>query len=290
MALNRQACSMLQQGTTMRIVCLIENTPGADNLKSEFGLSLYLETTSHKVLFDMGTGSGFWENACALGIDLSEVDTAILSHGHYDHGGGLRTFLEKNGKAPVYVQKGAFGDFYSLRRQGYACIGLDRELENNPRLIKVNGSLVIDNELQLLSGVSGKKEWVPEFNSSLAVRQGEEYARDAFPHEQNLLVSADGMHALFAGCAHCGIINILEACEQQTGIAPGRVIGGFHLCNPGTGKSAEPSALGHLADRLNQWPAVYHTCHCTGMQAFEHLHSLMGDKVRYMATGDELRL
>lgn len=278
------------QPEKMRIVCLIENTSGNEKLKSEFGLSFYLETESHKVLFDMGAGSGFWENACSLGIDLSEVDTAILSHGHYDHGGGLRTFLERNGKAPVYVQEGAFRDFYSRTPQGYSFIGLDRELEGHPRLVKVTGNLVIDRELQLLSGTTGRREWVPASNSTLAVRNGKEYVQDDFPHEQNLMVSANGVHVLFSGCSHCGIVNILEQSEAQTGIIPGHVIGGFHLCNPRTGKCTEPSVLNRLSSFLSGRHTVYHTCHCTGQEAFEHLRSLMGDRVRYMRTGEALFL
>lgn len=274
----------------MRIVCLIENTSGTECLKSEFGLSFYLETASHKVLFDMGTGSGFWENACALGIDLSGVDLAILSHGHYDHGGGLRTFLEKNEKAPVYVQAGAFGDFYSRKPQGYASIGLDRELERHSRLVKLQGDLTIDRELRLLSCVEGKKEWVPESNSTLSVKYGEEYVRDTFLHEQNLMVSDGGVNVLFTGCSHCGILNILEQCEQRTGIVPDRVIGGFHLLNPRTGKSVEPSVLEGLSSHLCKLPTVYHTCHCTGLDAFEQLHAMMGNKVRYMGTGEEIVL
>lgn len=186
----------------MRIVCLIENTSGTECLKSEFGLSFYLETTSHKVLFDMGTCSGFRENACALGIDLSRVDLAILSHGHDDHGGGLRTFFEKNEKVPVYVQVGAFGDFYSKKPQGYAFIGLDKELENHTRIVKLQGDYTIDRELRLLSGVEGKKEWVPESNSTLSVKYGEEYIQDAFLHEQNLMISDAGVNVLFTGCSH----------------------------------------------------------------------------------------
>lgn len=274
----------------MKIVCLIENTAGANHLKSEFGLSFYTETESHKILFDMGAGSGFMENASQLGIDLSQVDIAILSHGHYDHGGGLRTFLEHNDSALIYVQEGAFGDFYSKKQQGYVYIGLDKELEYHPRMIKVQGNLVIDHELQLLSDVSGKKEWVPESNATLVVKTGTDYERDSFPHEQNLLVSCSGANILFSGCAHCGILNILERCRQQTGIVPDRVIGGFHLLNPRTGKSVDSSVLQDLAFSLCVHPTVYHTCHCTGMEAFEYLHALMGNKIYYMSTGSEMFL
>ena len=89
----------------MRIQTLIEDTSGSNTeLVCEHGLSFYLETALHKVLFDLGASGGFLKNARALRIDLTQVDTVILSHGHNDHGGGLREFLSVNNKAKVYVQ------------------------------------------------------------------------------------------------------------------------------------------------------------------------------------------
>ena len=84
----------------MKLTTLIENTTLSPALTAEHGLSLYIETRGHKILFDMGQSPAFAENAETLGVDLSEIDLAILSHGHYDHGGGLATFLELNSTAP----------------------------------------------------------------------------------------------------------------------------------------------------------------------------------------------
>ena len=80
----------------MKIVTLLENTAGDAGLCAAHGLSLYIETPKHKILFDMGPDARFLDNAKKLGVDLSAVDIAVLSHGHYDHGGGLRAFCEIN--------------------------------------------------------------------------------------------------------------------------------------------------------------------------------------------------
>ena len=77
----------------MRVTMLLDNIAADPRLVAEHGLSLYLETGDHKILFDAGQSSAFAENAEKLGVDLREVDFAVLSHGHYDHGGGLERFL-----------------------------------------------------------------------------------------------------------------------------------------------------------------------------------------------------
>lgn len=93
------------------------------------GRRLYLETNGQKILFDTGAGGLFAENAKKLGIDLAQVDLAVLSHGHYDHGGGLGEFLRINAKAKVYVQEHAFEPHYAQRPGGViAEIGLNRSL------------------------------------------------------------------------------------------------------------------------------------------------------------------
>ena len=112
----------------MKITTLLENKTTCDALRCEHGLSLYIETEKHKILFDSGASDAFWENARALGIDLAQVDIAFLSHAHNDHCGGLLTFLRGNRTAKVYLQKEAFGDYYVVTPTKCAFIGLDPKL------------------------------------------------------------------------------------------------------------------------------------------------------------------
>jgi 7,8-dihydropterin-6-yl-methyl-4-(beta-D-ribofuranosyl)aminobenzene 5'-phosphate synthase len=92
----------------MKITALIENTTADKKLKANHGLCLYIETDKHKLLFDMGANDLFLRNAEQLGIDIKAVDTAVISHGHFDHGGGLQQFLQNNDKAKVYINQNAF--------------------------------------------------------------------------------------------------------------------------------------------------------------------------------------
>lgn len=135
-----------------------------------------------------------------------------------------------------------------------------------------------------------EKEWVPESNSTLSVKHGEEYVRDTFLHEQNLMVSDGGVNVLFTGCSHCGILNILEQCEQRTGIVPDRIIGGFHLLTPVRGKaSSRPFGKDCLPTCASFRPCTIPAT-ARGWTPFEQLHAMMGNKVRYMGTGAEIVL
>ena len=116
----------------MKITVLAENTAVSNDFGAEHGLSLLIESDGKKILFDMGQTDLFASNASLLGINLSDVDIAVLSHGHYDHGGGLKKFLEANTKAPVYINKHAFEPHYNGAEK---YIGLDTSLSRNPRLI-----------------------------------------------------------------------------------------------------------------------------------------------------------
>lgn len=110
----------------MIIKTLVENTSISEKLGGEHGLSLYIETKKHKLLFDTGASALFAENARKMKVDLSEVDLAVISHGHYDHGGGLKAFVNINSKAKIYLNQKSFEKYYSNRSNGEKVyIGLD---------------------------------------------------------------------------------------------------------------------------------------------------------------------
>ena len=99
----------------MEITVLAENTCKNGAFGTEHGLSLFIRTENYTILFDMGQTNLFLENAEKMGIDLETVDFAVLSHGHYDHGGGLKAFLNINPKAVVYANANVFGSYYNAK-------------------------------------------------------------------------------------------------------------------------------------------------------------------------------
>lgn len=138
----------------MKIAVLCENSPSSPEFEAEHGLSFYVETPARRFLFDFGATSVFLRNAERLGVDVSTVDAAFLSHGHRDHGGGLATFLEKNRGALVYASEKALQSYYSLRPSGeYADIGVRVAPEFNARIVRTptDGIFTLDSETTLFS-------------------------------------------------------------------------------------------------------------------------------------------
>ena len=263
----------------MKITVLCENTSFCEDLLAEHGLSLYVETKKHKLLFDMGQTDAFWRNAERLGIDLGQVDVAVLSHGHYDHGGGLVYFLEHNQKAKVYVSRHAFGAYHNAAGD---YIGLDSTLKNSDRIVLVGDALKIDEELSLYS--CNDRQCAHEIKHyGLGVREADTLLPDGFLHEQYLLVNDGQKRVLFSGCAHKGVLNIVQW------FAPDVFVGGFHFMklDPDT---ADRQLLQQAAKEMLTYPTVYHTGHCTGLPQFDYLKTLMGQKLHSLSTGKEIHI
>jgi len=266
----------------VKITTLLENTTKDAALLPKHGLSIHIETPKHKILFDLGPDDTFLANAQKMGIDLAEVDTVVLSHGHYDHGGGLPGFLKINNKAKVYINPLAFEPYYAKLLFIKKYIGLDQNFAGNERIIFTSDTMQIDDELFIFSDVEGQFE--SKGNRSLFKKIPAGFARDDFAHEQNLIVTAKGTSVLFSGCSHKGIANILRAAYKYKPTIDA-AFGGFHLYNP-VKKSSEPTEVVEgLAAELSSLETVLYTGHCTGKQAYKTMRDIMGDKIRHLHTG-----
>ena len=261
----------------MIITALMENTPFEDGCLFEHGLSLHIETDRHRILFDTGQSDGFIANALRLGIDLSAVDIAVLSHGHYDHGGGLQAFLALNSKTPVFVSRYAFGQFYAGKER---YIGLDPQLTGHPRLVPIGENLILDDELVLYSCNERLRPYVTD-SYDLNVLRDSVMIPDDFRHEQYLLIKEKGKRVLISGCSHKGILNIMSWLE------PDMLIGGFHFMKVDPA-GPERKALDEAAQVMISHDAVYYTCHCTGLPQYEYLKQRMEDRLNYLAAGQQI--
>ncbi len=260
----------------MKITSLVENTSKCE-LKAMHGLSLYIETKRHKILFDLGPDRTLFENAQKRNIDLAKIDTVIISHGHLDHGGALRDFLKINTQAKVYIQRKAFAPHYSKTLFLKIPVGIDKTLEAHPQVILLDGDGQIDDELSLFTVKDAHKCHSPA-NDALYDRNG----KDGFAHEQNLIIR-ENQPVLIMGCGHTGIVNIMNSAKSYQ---PKVCVGGFHLYNPLTKKVVPVALLNEIADALNQYENTrFYTCHCTGKKAFQYLSKQMPN-LFYLSCGE----
>ena len=275
----------------MRIINLIENTEGIDGCVYAHGLSFYIETSGHKLLMDLGPSEDTIKNAAVLGVDLSSVDTVILSHGHYDHSGGIIPFTKINDHALIYMQESAIKDYYAddgkdvLERFRY--IGINKEIETLPQVRFLNGDAVIDDELEIFT-IHSRSHDLPFTNKRLLVRVGNEYMNDDFNHEHFLVIRQEGKMVLISGCAHNGILSILDAYKDKYGKAPDMVVSGFHLMKKTEYSEKEMEEIKNIAYELKDYPTKFVTCHCTGLAAFDIMKNIMGDRIEYVHSGETI--
>lgn len=262
----------------IKISVLAENTACRPEFASEHGLSLYIETDRRKILFDSGQSEIFAENASLLGIDLSKVDIAILSHGHYDHSGGLEHFLEINSHAPVYLSRYAFGNFHNSAEK---YIGLSPELKESNRLIFTEDYLKIDGELELYSCNNCDKSY-PTDSAGLTEKASDGFIKDIFLHEQYLTIHDDGRKIAVSGCSHKGVLNIVEW------LKPDIFVGGFHFMKQEV--NGGNFVLNNAAKILSDYQTEYYTCHCTGTEQYKYLKEKMGEKLNYISAGQKIIL
>ena len=261
----------------MRIVTLIENTTCREDLCREHGLSLYIETNDHRILFDAGQTDAFADNAKKLGINLAKVDFAVLSHGHYDHGGGLKRFLEINKTAPVYVSRNAFMPHYNGSEK---YIGLDERLLDIPRFV------FAENTTQIAPGITLESGSIPLPHpidpAGLTLLESGGLHPEDFRHEQYLIIEEDGKRFCFSGCSHRGILNIAAH------FRPDVLIGGFHFMK--LTPQTDARRLTDSAQELLQHPTVYYTGHCTGTAAYDFMKPIMGTQLNAITTGSVIKV
>jgi 7,8-dihydropterin-6-yl-methyl-4-(beta-D-ribofuranosyl)aminobenzene 5'-phosphate synthase len=266
---------------TGTISILTDNrTAGPGRFGCEHGLSVLLRTPSARILMDTGASGLFAANAALMGIDLSGVDYVFLSHGHYDHAGGLKTFLGLNSKAKVIVSpKAVTGRFYS-ERGGLHSISCDwPQEEMRGRTLSVDKTMTLADGIRVIASIP-QRHPLPLGNRLLSVLREGSLVPDDFSHEMALYV--DGV--LYTGCAHNGLENILEACPWPVDT----VIGGFHLLDSDDVHSFESEdQLTAMAERLaTRYPRVsFLTGHCTGSRAFRILQSVLGSRLQQFACG-----
>lgn len=277
----------------MKITTLIENHAACsgEGLVAEHGLSLHIDHGGKQILFDTGASGSFAANALKLGIDLGQVDAAVLSHHHYDHGGGLAAFFSANQHAPVYLKHSPQGEphFRALsvvtRPIGLPVSLLDDFAE---RFVFLDTFTEILPDVFIFTEIPRTFD-TPGGNRHIYLKQGKRYVHDSFSHELMMaLRQKDGLVVLTA-CSHSGVLNMIQAVRNRLPEEQIKaVIGGFHLLGiPLLNTMADSKAtVIELAHALQKLPVQrYWTGHCTGDRAFALLQGVLGDRLTALSTG-----
>lgn len=278
----------------MKITVLIENSSDCE-LAKEHGLSLLIETSDKKILLDAGCSELFANNADKLNIDLSDVDFAVLSHGHYDHSGGFDVFFERNKNAVLYARAGADGKYFSPNG-GIHEIGVPQKVLDYTDRIKY----VSDNR-QIFEGVYLVGHNTPDLQKigeKVKLYKGEngEIVPDDFSHEQSLIFDTTKGLIIFNSCSHGTVANIIRETKEFFGNKPiYAYVGGLHML----GKTPDGKEIcsftdfevDELCDLIKKEKITYLcTGHCTTLDGYDKVKERLGDTAVKLITGLQFEL
>jgi len=272
-----------------KITTLIENTVAQSGKKliGEHGLSFYIETGNNQILFDTGQNLALSNNAAVLGIDLSRIDTVVLSHGHYDHTGGLQSLLRCNSGFTLHAHPDVFS--YKVKRADghYKYIGIPVDKDE---IVKSGAALKLDrNPVEIAPGITTTGE-IPlendfeEVESVFFLKHQEGVVADTLNDDRALILDTDKGWVVLLGCSHRGVINTLNHIVKLTGKNKiYAIMGGLHL-----GKASD-SKLKKIMDYLRAFGLEkIGVGHCTGTRAFLALSNRFKDRVFLNTVGNIL--
>lgn len=270
----------------MDLTVLIENLVYSQDLKGEHGLSFYIKTDDGiNILFDTGQTGDFVFNARKLGVDLKTIDYVVLSHGHYDHTGGLEAFLEINNTAKIIMKLNALAIKYSdktgkIRKISFPLRENYKNFPNEFLFIKndyeIGKHVKIISKIKITNTIENKEE-------HLFYEKAGKVLKDNFRDELFMTLEKEEEFSIINGCAHNGIINIINQGKEKVDKKLKYIIGGTHL------KSKSKEILDFTINELKEmdFEKIY-VNHCTGIDSYAEMKLHLKDKVDYLFTGNKV--
>ena len=272
----------------LRITTLSENTAGLPGVLAEWGLSILVETDDFKILLDTGASISVPHNAPIFGLDLSAIDKIVLSHGHYDHTGGLKEVLKQVGKQveviahpDIWAQKYARGQGFEryigvpFPKEDLEDLGASFTLSREP--VWITDNIVTTGEIPMT-------EEFEALDSNLYVKENGSWRNDDLLDDRALIIKTDEGLVIILGCAHRGAINTIRHAQEITGVKSiHTVIGGTHLLNASEERVLRTGiALQELGvKRIG-------VSHCTGLPSAMLLAQQLGEAFFFNNTGTSI--
>lgn len=271
----------------MKFSFLVENKTATPGVMAEHGLSVYIEADGERILFDAGASSLVIDNARAMGVDLAAVSIAAVSHGHYDHTGGLPAFCEINQNAPIYIHRNAFRDSFGFEdgkpereTSGIRWSSAQRRMMEK-RMVFTDGSVKLTEQIGLTGTVPYADGFSPTEKFYYRDADGE-WVEDDMSHEQCLVVKQPEGLYIFSGCSHRGVISALHAGQAMfPGERVAALVAGMHLY--GASLAERSRVIEQLAAEK---PGVLFPVHCTGIKAICEMKAKLGDGCVIASAGD----
>jgi 7,8-dihydropterin-6-yl-methyl-4-(beta-D-ribofuranosyl)aminobenzene 5'-phosphate synthase len=262
----------------VKITILSENSSATTTSLSEWGWSAYIEYDGSKILFDTGmSGDVVVKNAKSLKIDLTAVETIILSHGHYDHCDGLERVIKEVGRCDIFCHENILEPKFTVSeiRKKFSGVKFKQgEIENlGGRFKFLDSTTEIFKGVHLIADVSplNSFEMIPE---SFILRVDNQDIKDSFRDEINLAIDLGDSLIAMSGCAHLGIVNILEHIKKLREKRVTHFFGGTHL------KDASTKRINETIDYLTkQNLKLLAPAHCTGFDALVKIQNGLGEIV-----------
>lgn len=273
-----------------RVIVVVDNRPGSAGLIHEWGLSLWIEHQGHTLLMDTGAGQALMPNLKALGLDPNLIEAVILSHGHFDHSGGLAELLKTIGPRPVWCHPAVFEVHLKREDDGsYTDIGLPLGGRAAYEAIGADFHLLTEH-VEPWPGVHLIAP-VPRITAfegpapTLYTQLGPTHLPDAMEDDLLLVLETPGGLVAITGCAHSGVVNLLLAVQDLLGHSPAWLLGGLHLDM--ANEIQRKGVLDHLG-LLRELRMA--TGHCTGENSSRALDEMMETRHVNLHTGLSLEL